>query len=202
MNRSLAARAVPFLRTFTAIFALVGEAVLVDGCSRRAASAASVTDTTTMPGVPAAGAAPPVAAPPDDTSPAGARGNLAQRLAAEVAARHGAAASGPRVEDVATALRRAGVAITSPSQVLARTIGAVYCASAGTPAGLALAVCEFADEAGAERGLAYSHRTFDRLVPGRTLLRNRSTVLTLSGGDAGAAPAAEATRVSSVFAAL
>ena len=200
MNRSLAARALPLLRTFSATLALVGGAVFVDGCSRRAGPAASVTAPTTTPGALAGPAA--SAATPDDSSPAAARGNLAQRLAAEAAGRRGAAASGPRVEDVATALRRAGVAVTSPSQVLARTIDALYCAAASTPAGLALAVCEFADEAGAERGLAYSHRTFDRLVPGRTLLRNRSTVLTLSGGDAGAAPAAEATRVSSVFAAL
>ena len=140
--------------------------------------------------------------PPDDSSPTAARGNLAQRLAAEAAERPAASAAGPRVEDVATALRRAGVAVTPPSQVLARTIGARYCAATSTPTGLALAVCEFADEAGAERGLAYSHRTFDRLVPGRTLLRNRSTVLTLSGGGTDGALAADTTRVSSLFAAL
>jgi hypothetical protein len=196
MNRFHTA-AVPTLAA--ALFAIVAAAVPETACSRRAAPAAS---TAARPGAPES---PGPATPPDDTSPAVARGNLAQRLAAEAAGRPSASASssaaGPRVEDVATALRRAGVAVTPPSQVLARTIGARYCAATSTPAGLAVAVCEFADEAGAERGLAYSHRTFDRLIPGRTLLRNRSTVLTLSGG-ASAALAADTTRVSSVFAAL
>jgi len=193
MNRSPTAAAVPTLTA--ALFALVAAALPETACSRRAAPADTATTTAL---------ATTTSAPPDDTSPAATRGNLAQRLAAEAAARPGATATaaGPRVEDVATALRQAGLTVTPPSQVLARTIGARYCAAASTPAGLALAVCEFADEAGAERGLAYSHRTFDRLLPGRTLLRNRSTVLTLSGGDAGPALAADTTRVSSVFAAL
>lgn len=127
------------------------------------------------------------------------RGSLADRLAAEVATRPPA---GPHVEDVTAALRRAGVSIGPLTQVLGRTIGARYCASTATAAGVAIAMCEFTDDAEAARGLEYSHRQFNPLVPGRTLLRNRGTVLTLTPGDAGSAPAADARRAAAVFASL
>ena len=189
MNRSVTA---PVRSRFAAaaLLAFAASSALTTSCARRSAPAAptaAIATTTT-------------AAPRDDAPPTATAGNLAQRLAGEAAARP--RGTGPRVEDVATALRQAGLAVTPPSQVLARTIGARYCASTSTPAGLAVAVCEFADPAAAEGGLAFSHRTFDRLVPGRTLLRNRSTVLTLSGGEPSAALAADATRASQVFAAL
>jgi len=194
MNRSLTdtaftpATRVRSLFAAAALLALGAATALATSCARRSAPAA-----------PAASAAEPLPRR-DEATPSTARGNLAERLAAEAGARPTAA--GPRVEDVATALRRAGLAVAPPSQVLARTIGARYCAATGTPVGLALAVCEFADDAEAERGLAYSQRAFDRLVPGRTLLRNRSTVLTLTGGASSPARAADATRASRVFAAL
>jgi len=196
MNRSVTA---PVLSTApvrlpfaaAALLALGASSALATSCARRSAPVAPTAAIST--------ATP--ARPLDDAPPTAAAGNLAQRLAGEAAARPRGGA-GPRVEDVTTALQRAGLVVTSPSQVLARTIGARYCASTSTPAGLVLAVCEFADPAAAEGGLAFSRRTFDRLVPGRTLLRNRSTVLTLSGGEPSAALAADATRASNVFAAL
>ena len=201
MNRSLSApvpsaTTVRSLVATIAFVALAASAPLATSCARRSVPAARTEEPASSSTMAAAQPSPPRG----DASSSAAGGNLAQRLAAEAAARP--AAAGPRVEDVATALRRAGLAVTTPSQVLARTIGARYCASTGTPVGLTVAVCEFADDAEAERGLAYSHRVFDRLVPGRTLLRNRSTVLTLGGGGASPALIADATRVSSVFAAL
>jgi len=127
---------------------------------------------------------------------------LGERLAAERAARP---AGTLRPEDVAGALEKAGIAVAPIAQVLASTVGARYCAATTTAAGLAVAVCEFADTADAERGLAYSRRTFDRLIPGRTLARNRATVLTLTTpaarGPEREAPA-EAYRAAAIFAAL
>jgi hypothetical protein len=80
--------------------------------------------------------------------------------------------------------------------VLASTVGAAYCTSAGTPRGLAVAVCEFPGTDEARKGMEYSHRVFDRLVPGRRLLVNRKTMLTVTGA------ADEARRAAEIFAAL
>lgn len=108
----------------------------------------------------------------------------------------------PAVEQVASALQQAGVTLTPMKQVLARTVGARYCAASTTSTGLAVAVCEFASDAEADRGIAFSRRTFDRLIPGRRLARNRMTVLTLTPASADARAHAQAERVAATFATL
>jgi hypothetical protein len=65
---------------------------------------------------------------------------------------------------------------------------------------LGVAVCEFADDAEAARGLDYSQRTFDRLIPNRRLVRNHRTVLTLT--QATPAPDDGAARAARIFASL
>jgi hypothetical protein len=75
-------------------------------------------------------------------------------------------------------------------------VGAAYCTSAGTANGLAVAVCEYPEEEAARKGMEYSHRVFDRLIPGRRLLVNRKTMLTVTGADD------EARRAAAIFAAL
>jgi len=165
-------------------------ALAVAACTARAPSGAvsAATATTAAPPPPAAAAA-----------PAGGRLDLGQRLAREAALRPG---SGLRIEAVARAFAGAGLTLGPLHQVLARTVGARYCAAARSPAGSALALCEFADEAEAARGLDYSRATFDRLVPGRRLLRARNLTLTFTPAEAGAAFAAEADRAASLLAAL
>jgi hypothetical protein len=138
--------------------------------------------------VPASVAKPPAEAP-----------NLGGLLARE---RAGRPAVAPAVEQVAAALERAGLGLSPMKQVLARTVGARYCAAGTTAAGLAVAVCEFGNEADADRGLALSHRTFDALIPGRTLARNRATLLTLTPPAASADGHAQAERVATTFATL
>ena len=99
------------------------------------------------------------------------------------------------------ALREAGVPIGSSRQVLARPVGARYCALARTPTGLVASVCEFEDDGHAARGVDLSHRTFDALIPGRRLVHKRGTALTLTvGGDPGRS--AQAARAEAAFAAL
>jgi hypothetical protein len=97
---------------------------------------------------------------------------------------------------VLAALSRGGLTLQGTQQVLASTVGAAYCTSAGTPRGVAIAVCEYPAEEAARRGLEYSHRAFDRLIPGRRLLLNRKTMLTVTGADD------EAKRAAEIFAAL
>jgi hypothetical protein len=105
-------------------------------------------------------------------------------------------------EAVAAALSAAGVPIGPPKQVLARPLGARYCALARTSSGLVVSVCEFDDDAQAARGVDLSHRTFDTLIPGRRLTHNRGTLMTLTLGTPDAKRAAEAARAESVFASL
>jgi hypothetical protein len=103
----------------------------------------------------------------------------------------------PTAEEVMAALARGGLSLERRQQVLASTVGAAYCSSAVTGKGVAVAVCEYPAEDAARRGLEYSHRTFDRLIPGRRLLLNRKTMLTVTG-----AADAEAKQAASIFAAL
>jgi hypothetical protein len=115
--------------------------------------------------------------PPPAPAVDGERLTLAERLTREAGSRPAGAL---RAEEVATALQRAGIELRAMKQVLARTVGARFCMSTQTGAGLGVAVCEFADDAEAAAGLDYSQRTFDRLIPNRRLIRNHGTVLTVT----------------------
>ena len=66
--------------------------------------------------------------------------------------------------------------------MLARPLGARYCALARTASGLVVSLCEFDDDAQAARGVDLSRKTFDRLIPGRRLAHRRGTLLTLTLG--------------------
>lgn len=139
-------------------------------------------------------------APPSPTvDPEVARLPLAVRLDREARARP---TGTPRAEEVLAALTRGGLTLVRSRQVLASTIGASYCTSSVTQKGVGLAVCEYTAEDVARRGLDYSRATFDRLIPGRRLLVNRKTLLTVTrpGGDA--STVAEANIAASIFAAL
>lgn len=120
------------------------------------------------------------ALPPLAVDPALARMPIAARLAREAASRP---AHAVRAEAVFSALSGERVSIVRTRQVLGATLGAAYCANALSQEGLALSVCEFADARAAEGGLTRSHVLFDRLMPGRLLVRNGLTVLTLSAPD-------------------
>ena len=119
---------------------------------------------------------------------------LGERLAREANARPPGAV---RVEQVLSALERGGITVARRRQVLATTLGAAYCASAVTTTGVALSLCEYPAADVARRGLEYSRRTFDRLIPDRRLLVNGQTLLTVTP-----AATAEARAAAAIFAAL
>ena len=144
----------------------------------------------------AAPAPAPMAADPGGVEPPQ---TLSERLTREAANRPAGAIS---AEAVAAALSDAGVPVGALKQVLARPLGARYCALARTAAGLVVSVCEFPDDAGAARGADLSRRTFDTLIPGRRLAHRRGTLLTLTVGAPDATRAAEAARAETAFAAL
>jgi hypothetical protein len=103
-----------------------------------------------------------------------------------------------QVELLLQDLARDGIELVRTRQVLAAPLGADYCAAALSARGLGLALCAFADAARAEQGSSRSRASFDRLIPGRTLLRRGAVLLTLTRA-AGAETAAERERVTQRF---
>ena len=140
--------------------------------------------------------APPVAPAVD---PQMARLPLGERLAHEAATRPAARL---RAEEVAAALAARGMALRGWKQVLASPLGARFCMAGQTPGGAVVAICEFADGDQAARGTAYSHATFDRLIPRRTLTRRGATLLTVARPDDSPALAADAQAVTGLFQSL
>ena len=124
---------------------------------------------------------------------------LNERLAREAASRPSGALP---AETVAAKLSAAGVPIGALKQVLARPLGARYCALARTASGLVVSLCEFDDDAQAARGVDLSRKTFDRLIPGRRLAHRRGTLLTLTLGAPDSTRLAEGARAEAVFATL
>jgi hypothetical protein len=85
-----------------------------------------------------------------------------------------------RVASELTALEQAGISVVRKRQVLARMLAADYCESAITGTGLGLAVCVFRDAESAALGRAQSRASFDRMIPGRSLLLRSSALLTIT----------------------
>lgn len=118
-------------------------------------------------------AAPPALNMPEERDPL----PLAERLRREASDHPEARA---RVEASLSALRNAGVTLTRTRQALARPLRAQYCVSALTAAGLGVALCAFPNHEAAQAGRALSQHSFDRLIPGRTLLVGGATLLTFT----------------------
>ena len=144
---------------------------------------------------------PPTASQPAAAEPTAVAGPLTlnERLTREAASRP---SGGLPAETVAAKLSAAGVPIGALRQVLARPLGARYCALARTASGLVVSLCEFDDDAQAARGVDLSRKTFDRLIPGRRLAHRRGTLLTLTLGAPDAKRLAEGARAEAVFATL
>jgi hypothetical protein len=121
-------------------------------------------------------------APEAPPVPAGAAADLGRRstldrLTLEAQNRPAAA---PKVEVVAQALAAEGMPLQRWKQVLASPIGARFCMTGQTGAGTVVAVCEFGSAAEASAGVSYSHKTFDALIPNRSLIQRGPTVVTIT----------------------
>jgi hypothetical protein len=125
--------------------------------------------------------------------------SIAERLQREAASRPGAV---PAVESVAAALAARGMPLVGWKQVLASPLGARFCMAGQTGQGNAVAICEFANADQAVQGLAYSHATFDRLIPNRTLTRREKTLLTVARAGSDRAQIDQANTATAIFAAL
>jgi hypothetical protein len=121
--------------------------------------------------------------------------SLAERLMHEASDHPEARAA---VEATVARLRDDGIVFTRTRQALARPLAARYCATALTAAGLGLSLCAFTDAQAAEAGRVLSQQSFDALIPGRTLLVRRSSLLTITK-PASEAARAEAERIRAQF---
>ena len=171
------------------LYVLALTSILIAACHKRPAAAPS------PPPPPTAVAATGGRRPP----PSRGRSPCNERLAREAASRPSGVLP---AETVAAKLSAAGVPIGALKQVLARPLGARYCALARTASGLVVSLCEFDDDAQAARGVDLSRRTFDRLIPGRRLAHRRGTLLTLTLGAPDPTRLAEGARAEAVFATL
>ena len=149
--------------------ALAGAAALAacDGSHGVAATAAPTTGTV--------GPKPTTSTKPTST-PAGGR-SISERLAEEGRSRPAGAV---RLEELVASLRERGVTIVRSRQVLADVVGARYCALAMTSHGLGVSACEYDSPEAATAGLATSRAKFDAEIPGRRLLVNGKTLLTVT----------------------
>lgn len=106
---------------------------------------------------------------------------LFERLAMEAAERP---TDTPRAEAVLEALSAAGVSVVGARQYLAATVDASYCVGGQTAAGLHVAICEYPGAGEAAAGRLASLERFRDVAPGREIIVNRKTTLTLSNaGD-------------------
>jgi hypothetical protein len=102
---------------------------------------------------------------------------LADLLQKEAAARPDGAL---RAEDALAAFARGGLAVEGTKQVVARTVMASYCVGGLTRAGTLVALCEYASPEAARAGREHSLSAFASAAPGREILVNRQTTLTLA----------------------
>jgi len=123
--------------------------------------------------------------------------SLGDRLAREASSRP---ADAVRMEDVVAALEAHGVAVARTRQVLGSTVGARYCAVALTADGLGVAACEYDSDEAARAGLVSSQARFDEKIPGRRLVVNGKTLLTVA--PAGSELGEESRTVTTIFASL
>jgi hypothetical protein len=124
----------------------------------------------------ACSSAPPAPAPPAADAPRPMR-SIAGQLAHE---REHRPAAKLRSEAVLAALAEAGVPVAEPRQYLGLTAAAAYCEGGHTPAGVAVAVCEYPDEAAAARGKAHVEQRYAALATQRTILVRGTTSLTVT----------------------
>jgi hypothetical protein len=126
------------------------------------------------------------------------RRSILDRLTLEAQSRPAAA---PKVEVVEQALAAAGVPLQRWKQVLASPIGARFCMTGQTATGTVVAVCEFGSAAEASAGISYSHKTFDALIPNRSLIQRGPTVVTITR-PASPSDSDEVDHVAQIFARL
>ena len=85
----------------------------------------------------------------------------------------------PKAEEVFAAFTKAGVTMKPPTQHLASTYAAKYCASEKSPdETILLGVCEFANEADATAGRDLNEKMF-KAMENRTVYRNKSSTLAI-----------------------
>ena len=84
----------------------------------------------------------------------------------------------PKADQVLAALTKAGAQLEPPTQTLGSTYRARFCEGARTlDQGMALGICEYANEADATKGLEISQKILK--IPTRKVWRNKTTTMSI-----------------------
>jgi len=107
----------------------------------------------------------------------------------------------PKAEDVLSAIEKQGVKLSGKNQALGSIIGAAFCMGADTESMVGVMVCEYADEAAAQKGAQLAKQIFSLAMP-MTVLLKQKTSLSISNLTETAATALEAKKISDAFSSL
>jgi hypothetical protein len=121
-----------------------------------------------------------------------------ERFATEAASRP---KGGVRAEKVHDAWTKAGIAFGHQKQHLGQPFEASYCIGGKVGEDIATSVCEYTDEKAAESGRQTSLKAF-AAVPGREIVRNNATTLTVRIATPSDAAKATAEKMKKLFAEL
>jgi hypothetical protein len=103
-----------------------------------------------------------------------------------------------KAEDVLSAVEKAGVKIQGRNQALASVLGASYCMGADTGSMLGLMICEYPDEAAAQRGRTSTQALFGQAMPVEIHV-NKKTTLAITNLVKSERSTVEARKIAEVF---
>lgn len=106
-----------------------------------------------------------------------------------------------KAEAVLAAVEKAGVKLQGRNQALGSIIGAAYCLGADTASMVGIMVCEYTDEAAAQKGSTLAKQIFGLAMP-MTVLLKQKTSLSINILSPTAATTAEAKKITDAFSGL
>ena len=106
-----------------------------------------------------------------------------------------------KAEDVLAAIEKQGVKLQGRNQALGSIIGAAYCLGADTESMVGVMVCEYTDEAAAQKGAQLAKQIFSLAMP-MTVLLKQKTSLSISNLTKTAATEAETKKITDAFSSL
>ena len=140
---------------------------------------------------------PAAPAAPEARPPAVKTIDLMEQLDKESKQRLGAK---PTVEAVIEAFQHASISVDRQKQVVAMSVGALYCAGGFLPSESAIVVCEYASPEAAARGREQALKITPKNA--RWIFVNRATTLTVTAGSGEGSADALAKKLEEIFSAL
>lgn len=106
-----------------------------------------------------------------------------------------------KAEDVLAAVEKAGVKLAGRNQALGAIVGAAYCLSADTEKMVGLLVCEYVDDAAAQKGGQLTKQLYNLAMPMDVIVRGK-TAVAITNLTKSAETDAEAKKITDAFGAM